>query len=91
MYPITKSLRVIVLGMALLIACGPAIGGQDLYPGLKGITKTGRGADKIGWARKFRAWCKKHEGHPECDYVNSVVYPKCVNTRVKNFKDACPA
>ncbi|MBL8908572.1 MAG: hypothetical protein JNM20_18010 [Rhizobiales bacterium] len=86
----TNVIRGAALGCALLIACGPAIAGFSLIPGQKGMTTSGRGADKIGWARKFRSWCKDHEGNPQCTYVNSLKSPKCVDTTVKNFKDACP-
>ena len=90
MRPVTKSLHIIALGIALLAASGPAIS-YDGIPAHKGISKNGRGADKIGWARKYRAWCKENADRPQCDYVDSVVSPKCVQAHVKNFKNACLA
>ena len=93
MRPITKSLRIICLGFALLAMSGPVIDSLAITTeplnAAYAFKKLG-GADKIGWARKFRAWCKQHEGHPQCGYVNSLVSARCVNTDVKNLKDACP-
>ena len=93
MYPIAKSLRIIALGATLLAASGPVIDSLGISPtpfNAAYAFKLLGGADKIGWARKFRAWCKQHDGHPQCGYVNSLVSPKCVRSDVKNFKDACP-
>jgi hypothetical protein len=91
---IKNPLRAICLGLALLAASGPAIDGLGItaqpIDAAFAFKKLG-GADKIGWARKFRAWCKDHEGNGQCSYVNSLKVPKCVNSDVKNFKGACPA
>jgi len=91
---ITNSFRTICLGIALLAASGPAIDGLGItsqpIDAAFAFKKLG-GADKIGWARKFRAWCKEHKEHPQCSYVNSLVSSKCVETDVKNLKDACSA
>ena len=94
MRSIKKSLRTICLGLAILAATGPVIDGlgvisEPLQPAMA-MKKLG-GADKIGWARKYRAWCKEHEGDAQCTYVNSLKSPKCVNATIKNYKDACPA
>jgi hypothetical protein len=92
MLAVTKSLRATVLGVALLTASGPAIDhlGLTAEPlDAAYALKLLGGADKIGWARKFRAWCKQHDGHPQCGYVNSLLVPKCVKTDDKNFRDAC--
>lgn len=92
MRPITKSFRVIVLGFALLAMSGPVIDSLAITAeplnAAYAFKKLG-GADKIGWARKFRAWCKENEGHPQCGYVNSLASAKCVHTDIKNLKDAC--
>jgi len=94
MRPVTKSLRVIALGIALLAASGPVVNGLGIatkpISAAYAFKKLG-GADKIGWARKFRSWCKENAGRPQCDYVNSLVQPKCTHTRIRNFKDACRA
>jgi hypothetical protein len=92
MYTFKKTLRAAVLGIGLLAASGPAIDhlGLTTEPlDAAYALKLLGGADKIGWARKFRAWCKEHHGHPQCGYVNSLVSPKCVKTDVRNFKGAC--
>ena len=94
MYDFTKSLRVVVLGIGLVAVSGPVIDHLGLTTEPLDAAyafKLLGGADKIGWARKFRAWCKEHEGHPQCGYVNSLTEPKCVTTRIKNFKNACSA
>ncbi|MFO0993254.1 MAG: hypothetical protein U1E67_15115 [Hyphomicrobiales bacterium] len=94
MYALKKTLRVAVLGICLLAASGPAIDHLGLttepFDAAYAFKKLG-GADKIGWAKKFRAWCKENKTQPQCDYVNSLVSAKCVKTDVKNFKDACSA
>lgn len=94
MHAFAKSLRTAVLGIGLLAASGPVIDHlgltiQPLDPA-HAFKKLG-GADKIGWARKFRAWCKEHKEHSQCNYVNSLVSAKCVKTDVKNLQGACSA
>lgn len=94
MSSLAKSLRIVVLGVGLLAVSGPAIDHLGLTTEPLDAAyafKLLGGADKIGWARKFRAWCKEHKGNQQCSYVNSLVSAKCVKTGVKNFKDACPA
>jgi hypothetical protein len=86
MRSVSKSLRTICLGLFILAATGPVIDGQPAM-----AMKLLGGADKIGWARKHRAWCKEHEANAQCSYVNSLKSPKCVNAAIKNYKDACPA
>lgn len=92
MHAVTKSLRVLVLGTALLTASGPAIDSLGMLGApinaAHAFKKLG-GADKIGWARKFRAWCKQNGGHPQCGYVNSLASAKCVRTDIRNLKGAC--
>ncbi len=94
MHAFARSFRITLLGIALLAASGPAIDGLGFMPqpldAAYAFKKLG-GADKIGWARKFRTWCKENEANGQCSYVNSLKSPKCVNAAIKNFKGACPA
>lgn len=93
MRSVNNSLRAICFGCAILATSGPVIDGfgvlsEPLQPAMA-FKKLG-GANKTGWASKFRAWCQEQSSNPQCAYANSLKSPKCVNTAVKNFKDACP-